>query len=211
MRDIRKLIVHCAATRPEWRAGSHVADKVAEIRRWHVDGNGWDDIAYHWVIDRDGSVAKGRPEAQQGAHARGHNADSIGICLIGGHGAQATDNFADHFTPEQDAALRELLSDLQSRFPGAKVLGHNQLSRKGCPGFNAPRWWAKKPERAAMASTTLQATAGGAVATVGGVLGAVGKLDPTAQLALVAGAVVVLGAFAWIARERIRKWAAGDR
>ena len=211
MRPIKKVIVHCAATRPEWMTGKHIADKVAEIRRWHVDGNGWRDIGYHWVIDRDGSVAPGRPEAQSGAHTRGQNKDSIGVCLLGGHGAQATDQFSDHFTPEQDAALRHLLADMESRFPGVRVHGHNEYSAKGCPGFNAPRWYANKPARKPMQSTTLQAGAGGAVATVAGVGSAVGQLDQTAQIVLVAGAVLAVLAFAWIARERIKKWARGER
>ena len=54
------------------------------IRDWHVNGNGWSDIGYHYVIKRNGLVEAGRPVSISGAHAKGHNADSIGICLVGG-------------------------------------------------------------------------------------------------------------------------------
>ena len=42
------------------------------------------DIGYHFVIQRNGEVDEGRPIEQTGAHVKGHNHDSIGICYIGG-------------------------------------------------------------------------------------------------------------------------------
>ena len=60
-----EIILHCADTRPDWMAGQSLADKVAEIRRWHVQQRGWRDIGYHWVIDRDGAVAPGRGSVAQ--------------------------------------------------------------------------------------------------------------------------------------------------
>lgn len=191
--------------------GRPLSDKVAEIRRWHVQDNGWRDIGYHWLIDRDGTILPGRPEEKAGAHTRGQNMESIGICLIGGHGGSASDSFADNFTVAQETALRGLIADLQEQHPGATVHGHNEFSAKACPCFNAPRWWANKPARKPVQSKTLQASAGGAVALLGGVLGAIGSLDPSAQVALSVGACVALAAFAWIARERIQKWAAGAK
>jgi len=56
---------------------------VEEIRTWHVDGNGYDDIGYHFVIRADGLIETGRHEKYIGAHAKGKNGDSIGICLAG--------------------------------------------------------------------------------------------------------------------------------
>ena len=82
MREINKIIIHCSAT-PEGQDFT-----VQQIRQWHTTpkpkGNGWSDIGYHFVIYRDGSVHKGRPLEQIGAHTLGYNANSIGICYIGG-------------------------------------------------------------------------------------------------------------------------------
>jgi hypothetical protein len=141
MRKITEIIIHCAATRPEWMQGSKTSAKVAEIRRWHL-GNGWSDIGYHYLIDRDGTVAKGRDVSVTGAHVKGRNTGTIGICLMGGHGSSETDAFSEHFTGEQDRALRKLIADLHKQFGPVEVNGHNQYAAKACPGFNAPKWFA---------------------------------------------------------------------
>lgn len=93
------------------------------------------------------------------------------------------------------------------------VLGGNQNNQVNVASYPASRvLGVRRMTKASKAqSTTLQASIGGAAATVGGVLSAVGSLDPVAQVALVAGAVAVLGAFAWIARERLKAWARGVR
>ena len=154
MRPIDEIIIHCAATRPEWMAKSRTSRKVAEIRKWHK-ARGWRDIGYHLVIDRDGTVADGRPMDQTGAHVKGHNTGTIGVCLIGGHGAAANDRFEDHFTPEQETALMITLGNLKAAYgkrlqtgkPGGewvlKVSGHNEYANKGCPGFNVSKWLAE--------------------------------------------------------------------
>lgn len=128
MREIRRLIIHCSATHPKTDIG------VETIRRWHVDDNGWSDIGYHAVIRRDGTLEMGRTIRRIGAHVRGHNRDSIGLCLIGGHGAASTDVFADHFTEPQRVALVPLLK-MAHQF-GLTIHGHNEYANKGCPGFN---------------------------------------------------------------------------
>ena len=80
--DLRKktemIVIHCAATKPSMDIGA------SEIKKWHVDDNGWDDIGYHYIIKRGGLVEVGRPEAFQGSHAPAANSKSIGICLVGG-------------------------------------------------------------------------------------------------------------------------------
>ncbi len=141
MRPINEIILHCSATRPEWMAGRPVAEKVAEIRRWHVRDRGWSDIGYHFVIDRDGAVARGRPVERVGAHTVGKNAMTIGVCLIGGHGSDADDAFADNFTPEQDKAARLIIAQLRKQFPAInRVTGHNNYAAKACPGFRVASW-----------------------------------------------------------------------
>lgn len=152
MRPIDEAIVHCTATRADWWEGRSTADKTREVRRWHVQGNGWSDIGYHYLIDRDGTVIEGRPIERIGAHVRGHNTGTVGISLYGGHGGASTDNFADHFTPEQDAALRQLLTDLGERFPIKRITGHNRYSAKACPCFDVTEWLKEAPTRTAAPS-----------------------------------------------------------
>ena len=115
-------------------------EKVAEIRRWHVQQRGWRDIGYHWVIDRDGGVAPGRPETEIGAHVEGHNAGTIGICLLGGYGASANDIFEMNFTAAQAAAVKQLIAGIIGRTAIRKVSGHNDYAAKACPGFRVAEW-----------------------------------------------------------------------
>lgn len=136
---VREIVIHCAATRPDWMDRLPLADKVAEIRAWH-QANGWSDIGYHWVIDREGAVQAGRRETVVGAHVVGHNSGTIGICLLGGFGAAASDRFADHFTAAQDTALRQMISAIQMRARIERITGHNQYAAKACPGFSVAAW-----------------------------------------------------------------------
>jgi N-acetylmuramoyl-L-alanine amidase len=144
---VSTIFVHCAATRPSWMEGFSLAAKVEEIRRWHIRDRGWKDIGYHWIIDRDGSMAPGRPETVVGAHVQGHNTGSIGVCLIGGHGSNADDTFLEHFTPAQDRALRQLIASIKARTPIMAIRGHNEVAAKACPGFNVAKWLASELRR----------------------------------------------------------------
>jgi N-acetyl-anhydromuramyl-L-alanine amidase AmpD len=144
MRPINEIIVHCTATRPEWRAGRPTWEKVAEVRRWHMQDRGWKDIGYHFLIDRDGTIAEGRPLDQVGAHTLDHNTGTVGISLFGGHGSAATDHFFDHYTAQQDKALRALIEDISAKYKITKVSGHNEYAAKACPGFNVPTWFGQK-------------------------------------------------------------------
>lgn len=100
----------------------------------------------HYVIYRDGSVHRGRPENQVGAHTTGYNAHSIGVCYIGG--CEATKNAKGDYppkdtrTPAQRAALIKLVAELRQKYPGATVHGHNEFANKACPSFNVQ----KEPE-----------------------------------------------------------------
>jgi N-acetyl-anhydromuramyl-L-alanine amidase AmpD len=132
---VTEIILHCADTRPEWMAGRPLAEKVAEIRRWHVQERGWRDIGYHWVIDRDGAVAPGRRETELGAHVEGHNRGTIGICLLGGYSAKADDLFEENFSGAQAFVVKLLIAELKGRSTIRKVFGHNDYAPKACPGF----------------------------------------------------------------------------
>lgn len=203
------IFIHCSATRPSWLDGRPVAEKAAEIKRWHIEDRKWSDIGYHWIIDRDGSIAQGRREYVPGAHVQNHNNGSIGICLIGGHGSNENDMFSDNFTPQQDSALRKLIDGIKKRTPISKIRGHNEVAAKACPGFNVERWLKNKQPRKIIESTTMQASSAQiASGAVGGVT-AVSALDGNAQLFALVLCAVVISAAAWVMRERIKSWVGG--
>ena len=141
MRHIDEIILHCTATRADWASDQSTDWKVAQVRSWHMNGNGWRDIGYHYLVDRDGTVAAGRPVPQTGAHTRGHNKGTIGIALFGGHGSSVDDEFHDNYTDAQMKALDQLIADLKSDFPITRVSGHNEYANKACPGFNVPLYF----------------------------------------------------------------------
>lgn len=130
MRKITKLIVHCSAT-PEGRDV-----KTETIRDWHVNGNHWNDIGYHYVIELDGSIHNGRPESVIGAHCLGQNANSIGICYVGGL-AEDGKTPKDTRTEAQKLALIKLLTGLKVKYPKATIHGHREFAAKACPCFDA--------------------------------------------------------------------------
>ena len=214
MRPIDTIFVHCSATRPDWMAGQSAEAKRDEIDRWHKQ-RGFKSITgvhigYHYVIDRDGIIVAGRPVDEIGAHVKGHNTGSIGICLIGGHGSNENDRFTDHYTANQAVSLHNLIDRLRAEHPGIKqVRGHNEVAAKACPGFNVARWSAGRPPRTVTESTTMRASAVQVGTAASGAVAAVGALDGMAQLVAIGGAVIVLLAALWIMRERLRQWARG--
>ena len=129
MRKINEIIVHCSAT-AEFRDFG-----AADIDRWHK-AQGWDCIGYHYVVKLDGTVQEGRPVERMGAHCKGHNANSIGVCYIGGLTADGKTP-KDTRTAAQKAALLSLIRRLKSNYPGAKVYGHRDFAKKACPCFDA--------------------------------------------------------------------------
>lgn len=138
---VREIVVHCSATTPGWLDGLGIDAQVAEIRRWHVEDNGWSDIGYHWIIGRAGDMRAGRRETVIGAHVQERNRGTIGICLIGGHGSAETDQPQRHFTDRQLISLRQLIQSITMRTQITTVSGHNQYAAKACPGFHVPGWF----------------------------------------------------------------------
>lgn len=127
MRKINEIILHCSATAEG--KNYHASD----IDKWHK-AKGWKGIGYHYVIDLDGTVEPGRPLNEIGAHTTGHNANSIGICYIGGC-AKDGRTPKDTRTPEQKLAMYQLLYDLLNTYPKATVHGHYEFANKACPSF----------------------------------------------------------------------------
>ena len=146
-----EIILHASATRPEWLKSRPLSRKIAEIDSWHRD-RGFRKIGYHWIVDRTGEVLPGRPETEQGAHVKGRNSQSLGICLIGGFGGAATDKFNDHFTAAQRIALTDLIADIQTRHKLTKLSGHNEYANKGCCCFDARSEFSLRPAPKAQTS-----------------------------------------------------------
>ena len=132
MREIKEIIVHCFGT----PLGKDFSAEV--IRDWHVKGNGWDDIGYHYIVRLDGSIEYGRMVDKQGAHCKGHNKYSIGICYIGGMDRDMK-KWDDTRTEEQKKSLILLIKTLKKTNPNIKVFGHKDFSSKECPSFDAKK------------------------------------------------------------------------
>lgn len=128
------IVVHTAA---HSNANGVYDTTVAEIDRWHK-ANGWRGIGYHYVIRFDGSIEQGRDEADAGAHVKGLNTRSVGICMSG-------DADKKLWTNEQLQSLKRLVMRIMDRYPAITiddVIGHREASdipgtphvAKTCPG-----------------------------------------------------------------------------
>lgn len=142
MRSIKHIVIHCSAT----KEGKYF--EAEDINRWHKK-RGWKGIGYHYVVLLDGSIELGRDIRQRGAHVKGFNNHSIGICYIGGLNKHS--KAKDTRTTAQKLALFCLVENLKEQFPNAEVLGHRDFSEdknnnkiidpsefmKDCPCFDA--------------------------------------------------------------------------
>jgi N-acetylmuramoyl-L-alanine amidase len=132
MGAIRRIFLHCSDSPDDRDIG------VKEIEQWHLE-RGFREIGYHHVVRRNGIIEVGRYEngdgvligAEIGAHAKGHNADSLGICWVG----------RDKMTPEQRTSLFKLLASLL-KLHGLDVddvYGHYEVDpKKTCPNVVMP-------------------------------------------------------------------------
>lgn len=126
MRELKKIILHCTAT----RAGQQV--HVSQIDKWHRD-RGFSEIGYHYVIYADGTIATGRDIRKKGAHVKGHNHDSVGVAYVGGLDNNLVPQ--DTMTMQQELAFLHLVNSLRVVFGDLSVHGHNEFSNKACPSF----------------------------------------------------------------------------
>ena len=138
-RETTKIIIHSSASdRPEddsldaiTRLHTSPTDKTIQWGNYTVNGFSWSKCGYHIVIPKNGvAELTNRPLTDIGAHCRGHNSDSIGICLTG-------DKF---FSLAQFYELRVVLDSLYGLFPhldDSDVYPHNYFNKnKTCPNFN---------------------------------------------------------------------------
>ena len=124
-KSIQFLVVHCSDTDNNVNLGAR------EIHKMHLSF-GWDGIGYHKIINRSGLIENGRPEYWIGAHVKGKNDVSLGVCLIG----------RDKFTNKQFTSLEKVLRLWKLLYPSAKIIGHYNTddTQKTCPNFDVDIW-----------------------------------------------------------------------
>ena len=130
MRDIEYIVIHCSATMPSMDV------PIERVKKWHLQ-RGWSDIGYHYYITRDGEIHKGRKLSTIGAHVRGYNSKSIGICYEGGINESGEPE--DNRTRAQKKSLLKVVEILKFVFSGAITQGHRDFPnvKKACPSFDA--------------------------------------------------------------------------
>jgi len=124
-KDIKFLVVHCSDS-PDNNTLT-----ALDIHKMHLEF-GWHGIGYHKIINRSGKIENGRPEYWIGAHVKGKNHISLGVCLIGKH----------KFTVKQFISLERVLRKWKSLYPKAKIVGHRDTgnTKKTCPNFDVKNW-----------------------------------------------------------------------
>lgn len=129
MRTIKKLVVHHSGSPRD-------TTTVDLIRKWHLD-RGFSDIGYHFIVLGDGTLHRGRPLHEIGAHAKGANSDSIGICVVG-------DNTQPNqrWNHAQEDALLTVIDALEFLIPDIDVVGHRDvgMTKTECPGIDIKEW-----------------------------------------------------------------------
>lgn len=101
-----------------------------DIHQWHLN-NGWSGAGYHFLVRKDGTIYRLRPENKIGAHASGSNSDSIGICFEGSY-------MTETMSQAQINAGKELVAYLKQRYGISKVQAHREVCSTNCPGRNFP-------------------------------------------------------------------------
>ncbi len=122
-KDIKFLIIHCSDTNNSLTA--------RDIHKMHLKF-GWDGIGYHKIIQKSGKIENGRPEYWIGAHVKGKNTSSLGVCLIG----------RNKFTSKQYKSLEKVLKKWKLSYPEANIIGHCDTgnTKKTCPNFDVATW-----------------------------------------------------------------------
>ena len=142
MRKISLIVIHCSATRADRDFTAKDVDTAHRFRGFSCWG-------YHYYIRKSGQIEPMRDEDTVGAHARGFNAISLGVCYEGG--LDTNGRASDTRTDFQKHSLRVLVMLLLQDYPGSRVMGHRDLSPdlnhngeiepeewiKECPCFDA--------------------------------------------------------------------------
>lgn len=123
LKDITIIVLHCSDSDYQQH------DNIETIRDWHR-AQGFDDVGYHYVVTKSGRVEIGRPLTTVGAHVKGHNFESVGICLTGAH----------QFSDAQFASAARLIDHLVDVLPSLKtqygIVAHRIFNKnKTCPNY----------------------------------------------------------------------------
>lgn len=145
MEQLLYLVLHCTAT-PEGREVTG-----AEIRRWHTSpaaegGRGWKQVGYTDLIHLDGTVER-LVDNNEDANvdpweitngAKGYNSVSRHVVYAGG--CDRSMKPKDTRTQTQLKAMEAYVRDFHRRFPGVRIIGHNEVAAKACPSFDVQKW-----------------------------------------------------------------------
>lgn len=112
-----------------------LAESEAEarfIQDFHIHGRGWNDIAYHFLVDRTGNILEGRPEGALGAHTLSNNEGNVGIVLLGTYHPPVN----NRPTKAQLDAVAALGRYLVARYgiDPKELKGHRDYKLTDCPG-----------------------------------------------------------------------------
>lgn len=118
-------------------------NEIGGVSIRNLTGRGWDRLGYSVMFHRDGEKEIVTPyDDNDNVDTRevtwgctGYNLASRHIALEGGYKCKATDQFMDHFTKQQYAALHRYLTEELEKHPRVKVGGHNDFATRECPGF----------------------------------------------------------------------------
>lgn len=109
-----------------------------QIQNFHMNpppsGRGWSDVAYNFLVDRNGVAYEGRGWLGVGAHAAPHNTSHIGVCFIGRDGDA---------TPAAKATIRALYDEAVRRKGGNLTMTHHgglSGNSTSCPGADLRSW-----------------------------------------------------------------------
>ena len=124
-KNISLLVVHCSDTENNKKISA------IDIHKMHLSF-GWDGIGYHKIIQRSGKIENGRPEFWVGAHVKGKNDISLGVCLIG----------KNSFTKKKFISIERVLKKWKVKYPNSKIIGHrdDENTKKTCPNFDVKKW-----------------------------------------------------------------------
>ena len=135
MRQINRIVIHCSATK------STQTFTAEQVKQSHLQ-RGFKTWGYHFYIRTSGTVNEMRPLSELGAHAKGFNANSIGICYEGG--LDPSGKAVDTRTDVQKSSMHKLVKDLVSRFAIKNIDGHRDLSPDlNGNGIIEPNEWIK--------------------------------------------------------------------
>lgn len=148
MARLKYLVIHCTAT-PEGREVSS-----ADIRRWHTSpvsegGRGWKQVGYTDLFHLNGGVERLVDNNEDASvdpweitnGAKGYNSVSRHVVYAGGCDANMQPK--DTRTSDQRRAMAKYVKDFHRRFPGVRIIGHNEVAAKACPSFDVQKWLAE--------------------------------------------------------------------